>query len=59
MSRHRAVIEGDIDDPRSPDGDIMETPDGHRYEMGVRHECGHPDCPANITTSDGSSTGND
>lgn len=25
-----------------------KTPSGHEYEMGVMHECGVEDCPANI-----------
>lgn len=43
---HEVVVEGDFEDPDKPDGDIMSTPDGHTYEMGTRHACGHPDCPA-------------
>ena len=43
----RVVTRGNVDDPAAPDGDIMETADGHRYEMGVVHNCDHRDCPAN------------
>ena len=39
--------EGDFEEDNEPDGDVMRTPDGHYYEMGVAHDCNHPDCPAN------------
>jgi len=41
------VVEGDFDDLEKPDGDVYELPNGHRYEMGTRHDCGVRDCPAN------------
>jgi len=44
----KLVFEGDFEDPDAPDGAVYELPDGHRYEMGVRHDCGHSDCPANV-----------
>lgn len=25
---------------------VCETEDGHIYPMGGRHDCNHPDCPA-------------
>lgn len=43
----KLVIEGDFDDPDMPDGDVYELPNGHRYEMGTRHDCGVTNCPAN------------
>lgn len=50
--RPKVVIEGDYDDPDSPDGDIMELPNGHRFEMGVNHHCGIGGCPADISWRD-------
>lgn len=43
----KLVVEGDFDDPDKPDGAVYELPNGHRYEMGTRHDCGVRDCPAN------------
>jgi hypothetical protein len=46
--RDRLVHEGDFDDPDAPDGAVYELENGHRYEMGTRHDCGVDDCPANV-----------
>jgi hypothetical protein len=46
--RDRLVAEGDFDDPAAPDGAVYELENGHRYEMGVTHDCGVDDCPANV-----------
>lgn len=50
--RDRLVVEGDYDDPHAPDGNIYELENGHRYEMGVTHDCGVADCPANVGDRD-------
>jgi len=43
------VVEGDFDDPEKPDGDVYQLENSrHRYEMGVTHDCGVADCPANV-----------
>lgn len=47
----KLVVEGDFEDSGKPDGDVYELPDGHRYEMGTRHDCDHPDCPANVSST--------
>lgn len=36
--------------PEPYEPEIRTTPSGHEYEMGVAHDCGEPDCPANLPT---------
>lgn len=41
------AFRGGLEDATESNGDVMRTPDGHHYEMGVNHDCGHRNCPAN------------